>query len=310
MAQLYSVRSRSSWGIGDLDDLAAPAETAAAKGAGFVLINPLHAAQPKPPVEPSPYLPTTRRFVNPIYLRVEDVPEARDIALDNTFQDANLDADMLERDPVFAAKLQALEAVFAVPRSAERQQQFDAFRVQEGEGLERFALWCALAESLPPGAPEWSDPEFIESQRSALKGRIEFHRWLQWLCDEQLEAAQRRALGPGWTSGWCMISPSASIRPAPMPGRCRMCWRAGHLGGRAAGHVQPAGPELVTSRRGIRTASPSPAMPPYRDMLRTVLRHAGGIRVDHILGLFRLWWMPPWRSARRRRLRVRTTTRP
>ena len=65
MAQLYSVRSRSSWGIGDLDDLAVLAETAAAKGAGFVLINPLHAAQPKPPVEPSPYLPTTRPLRQP-----------------------------------------------------------------------------------------------------------------------------------------------------------------------------------------------------------------------------------------------------
>ena len=76
MAQLYQVRSAESWGVGDLGDLADLATwAAAAHDADFVLINPLHAAEPVAPVEPSPYLPTTRRFVNPIYLRVEDVPE-------------------------------------------------------------------------------------------------------------------------------------------------------------------------------------------------------------------------------------------
>ncbi|MEV7646739.1 4-alpha-glucanotransferase [Arthrobacter sp. NPDC089319] len=291
MAQLYSVRSRSSWGIGDLDDLAVLAETAAAKGAGFVLINPLHAAQPKPPVEPSPYLPATRRFVNPIYLRVEDVPEARDIPLENTFHDANLDAGILDRNPVYAAKLRALEAVFAVPRPAERQQQFDAFRVQEGEGLERFALWCALAESLPPGAPEWSDPEFIESQRSALKDRIEFHQWLQWLCDEQLEAAQRRALDAGMNLG-IVHDLAVGVHPAGAD-----AWALQDV--LAAGISVGAPPDMF-NQQGQNWSQPpwhperlaESGYAAYRDMLRTILRHAGGIRVDHILGLFRLWWIP------------------
>ena len=76
MAQLYQVRSAESWGVGDLGDLADLATwAAAAHDADFVLINPLHAAEPVTPMEPSPYLPTTRRFVNPLYLRVEDVPE-------------------------------------------------------------------------------------------------------------------------------------------------------------------------------------------------------------------------------------------
>ncbi|MGW6173958.1 4-alpha-glucanotransferase [Arthrobacter sp. NPDC055138] len=291
MAQLYSVRSRSSWGVGDLDDLAVLAETAAAKGAGFVLINPLHAAEPKPPVEPSPYLPTTRRFVNPIYLRVEDVPEARDIPLANTFHNANLDAGILDRDPVFAAKLQALETVFAVPRPAERQQQFDAFRVQEGEGLERFALWCALAESLPPGAPEWSDPEFIESQRSALKDRIEFHQRLQWLCDEQLEAAQRRALDAGMNLG-IVHDLAVGVHPAGAD-----AWALQDV--LAAGISVGAPPDMF-NQQGQNWSQPpwhperlaESGYAAYRDMLRTILRHAGGIRVDHILGLFRLWWIP------------------
>src|ERR1700729_898845 len=74
--QLYSLRSRRSWGHGDLRDLADLASWSARDlGAGFVLINPLHAAEPKPPVSASPYLPMTRRYVSPLYLRVEDIPE-------------------------------------------------------------------------------------------------------------------------------------------------------------------------------------------------------------------------------------------
>ena len=219
------------------------------------------------------------------------MPEARDIPLDNTFHNANLDAGILERDPVFAAKLQALEAVFAVPRSAERQQQFDAFRDQEGEGLERFALWCALAESLPPGAQEWSDPEFIESQRSALKDRIEFHQWLQWLCDQQLEAAQRRALDAGMNLG-IVHDLAVGVHPAGAD-----AWALQDV--LAAGISVGAPPDMF-NQQGQNWSQPpwhpgrlaESGYAAYRDMLRTILRHAGGIRVDHILGLFRLWWIP------------------
>ena len=74
MTQLYAMRSSESWGIGDLADLGDAGAWAAGLGADFVLVNPLHAAEPVAPMEPSPYLPTSRRFVNPIYIRVEDVP--------------------------------------------------------------------------------------------------------------------------------------------------------------------------------------------------------------------------------------------
>lgn len=291
MAQLYSVRSRSSWGIGDLHDLGSLAETAAGQGAGFILINPLHAAQPKPPVEPSPYLPATRRFVNPLYLRVEDVPEASGIALENTFHDANLETGILDRDAVFAAKLQALERVFAVPRSAERQRQFEAFRTREGDGLADFALWCALAETLPEGAPEWSDPAFIDSRRHALGHRIEFHQWLQWLCDEQLEAAQRTALDAGMDLG-IVHDLAVGVHPAGAD-----AWALADV---LASGVSVGAPPDMFNQQGQDWSQPpwhpsrlaESGYAAYRDMLRTILRHAGGIRVDHILGLFRLWWIP------------------
>ncbi|GAB3551039.1 4-alpha-glucanotransferase [Arthrobacter tumbae] len=300
MAQLYSVRSRSSWGIGDLADLARLAEISAGKGAGFVLINPLHAAQPKPPVEASPYLPTTRRFFNPIYLRVENVVEfgnlpaaqadtVRDLAA--AFRAANENVDVIDRDPSYAAKLQALELVFAVPRQPEREDAFRRFRSEAGPGLENFALWSALAETLPEGAAEWSDPEFLEAQHAELASRIDFHAWLQWLCDEQLEAVQRAATDAGMNLG-IMHDLAVGVHPAGAD-----AWT---LSGVLASGISVGAPPDMFNQQGQDWAQPpwhperlaESGYAAYRDMLRTILRHAGGIRIDHILGLFRLWWIP------------------
>lgn len=300
MAQLYSLRSRSSWGIGDLDDLARLSEISAEKGAGFVLINPLHAAQPKPPVEASPYLPSTRRFFNPIYLRVENIAEfgslpdadaktVRDLAA--SFEAANGNAEVIERDPSYAAKLQALELVFTVPRSPERDDAFRRFRSEAGPGLENFALWSALAEKLPEGASEWSDPEFLEAQRTELEGRTEFHAWLQWLCDEQLEAAQQAAVDAGMNLG-IMHDLAVGVHPAGAD-----AWSLQDV---LASGISVGAPPDMFNQQGQDWAQPpwhperlaESGYAAYRDMLRTILRHAGGIRIDHILGLFRLWWIP------------------
>src|SRR3954453_6486600 len=126
--QLYSVRSRDSWGVGDLTDLTDLAVWSAARlDADFVLVNPLHAAEPLPPLEPSPYLPTSRRFFNPLYLRVERIPEYA--ALPRQERDAvdqlvgRLPAwvtpeDPVDRDAAWTAKRAALRMVHAVPLSA------------------------------------------------------------------------------------------------------------------------------------------------------------------------------------------------
>ncbi|MDN5821722.1 MAG: 4-alpha-glucanotransferase, partial [Brachybacterium sp.] len=163
-AQLYSVRSQRSWGIGDLADMRDLAAISGARhGADFLLVNPLHASYPTPPVEPSPYLPVTRRFTSALYLRIEDVPEYRELA-DFSCQRVGLlraqvsgwndRVDRLERDEVLAAKLQALEELFAVPLTAGRRALLDAYRAREGQGLEDFALWSAIAESVRGTADE------------------------------------------------------------------------------------------------------------------------------------------------------------
>src|SRR5206468_2619804 len=149
---LYSLRSRDSWGHGDLRDLADLACWSARDlGADFVLINPLHAAEPLPPVSPSPYLPMTRRYISPLYLRIEDVPEVTHLssaqraqltALSAPLRAAVTSAEPIDRDAVWTAKRAALQVIRTVPLSPARQAALDEFKVREGRALRDWATWC------------------------------------------------------------------------------------------------------------------------------------------------------------------------
>ncbi|MBX7443896.1 MULTISPECIES: 4-alpha-glucanotransferase [unclassified Arthrobacter] len=304
--QLYSVRSKRSWGIGDFADLADLAAISGSRGADYVLVNPLHAAEPVPPVQPSPYSPSTRRFFNPLYIRIEAVPELaylrprKRAALEKLHAEVavlNKEGGRLDRDAVYAAKLQALEMLYHTRRSPARQAAFDEFCRISGKGLDDFALWSAIREDLAPGDPLWTDPACAigtreaEALREKLADRIGFHRWLQWICDEQLEYAQHAALRSGMRLGvvhdlavgvdhssadaWTLrsvLAPATSVGAPP-----DMYNQQGQDWGQPPWHP---------------TRLAEAGYAPFRDMLATVLRHAGGIRVDHILGLFRLWWIP------------------
>ena len=309
MVQLYSVRSTRSWGAGDLRDLADLAWLSGHEaGAQFLLVNPLHAAEPVPPLTPSPYLPTTRRFVNPLYLRVEDVDETaylssadRALVEWSAEQALALDADEgpVDRDVVWAAKKAALDVVFAVPRSAARQSAFEDFRRREGRGLEDFALWCALVER--HGAGPWPadlrDPAAPGAlrARTELADRVEFFCWLQWLADQQLATVQRTAHEAGMSLG-VMHDLAVGVHPAGAD-----VWA---LGGVLARGASVGAPPDMYNQQGQDWSQPPwhpeelarVAYRPYRDMLRTVLRHAGAVRIDHIIGLFRLWWIPQGNS--------------
>ncbi|MFN8148157.1 MAG: 4-alpha-glucanotransferase [Candidatus Nanopelagicales bacterium] len=305
-AQLYSVRSRRSWGLGDVSDLADLVSWSGRElGADFVLVNPLHAASPVPPMAPSPYLPVTRRFANPVYLRVEAVPEyaylteehrAQVEVLAKTVQPANTSAALLERDPVWMAKRVALELVSKVPRSLGRQAAYDDFVAREGQGLEDFALWCALSDRYgePAVWPEdLADPHgpAAEKARADLADHVEFHRWCQWVLDEQLAQAQEAAHDAGMAIG-VMHDLAVGVHPEGAD-----AWALRDV---LAKDVAVGAPPDMYNQMGQDWSQPpwrpdalaEAAFIPYRDMLRTVLRHAGGIRVDHVLGLFRLWWIP------------------
>ena len=306
MTQLYQVRSQRSWGTGDLADLTDLAVWSGADlGADFVLVNPLHAAEPVGVMEPSPYLPTTRRFVNPLYIRVEDVPEVAYMppsqrqTLEWQAEDAraaNTSAE-LDRDGAWAAKKSALQTLYRLPRSIARARAFDVYCSEQGQGLVDFATWCALAEEhgLPWGA--WPsgllDPgsDAVEAERRRLVDRVDFYAWTQWIADEQLGAAHRAALASGMRLG-VVHDLAVGVHPEGAD-----AWA---LGSALARGVTVGAPPDAFNQQGQDWSQP-PWRPdqlaeagyaPYRDMLRGVLRHAGGVRVDHVLGLFRLWWVP------------------
>jgi 4-alpha-glucanotransferase len=306
LAQLYSVRSSRSWGIGDFTDLSDLAAIAGGDGAGFILVNPLHAAEPRTPIEDSPYLPTSRRFFNPLYIRVEDVPEYAYLEPGSRshvekfaaqLYPANQASDRLDRNSSYGAKLAALELIFDVERSPARSRQFEKFRADQGTGLADFALWCALAERLHPSAPEWrseaASPStaYSNEQRELLADRVEFHSWLQWICDQQLESAQRAAKQSGMALG-VIHDLAVGVKTNGAD-----AWMLSDVLARG---VTVGAPPDMFNQQGQDWSQPPwhPARlaevgyAPYRDMLRTILRHAGGVRVDHILGLFRLWWIP------------------
>ncbi|UTM38641.1 4-alpha-glucanotransferase [Rhodococcus pyridinivorans] len=305
-AQIYSVRSRRSWGIGDFADLADLAAIAAGYGGDFVLINPVHAAEPVPPHEPSPYLPSSRRFVDPLYLRIEDIPEVAYLPakhrkeLDEHAQraaKANRKARRLDRDATFRAKLDVLERVYRVPLGPARRARYEAFCAEGGQALDDFALWCALYEKFGDRADRWAsrapspdDPK-VTRLRERLASRIDFHRRLQWLCDEQLANAQTASLAAGSDIG---IVHDLAVGVGPHGADA---WT---LGDALASGVTVGAPADDFNRNGQNWNQP-PWRPdrlaelgyiPFRDVVRSALRHAGGVRADHILGLFRTWWVP------------------
>ena len=306
MTQVYAMRSRRSWGLGDLHDLRELAVWSGRElGAGFVLINPLHAASPVPPMTPSPYLPVTRRFANPMYLRIEDIPEYRELAesvlngietLAAQLRRLDLTADLLDRDAVWSAKRTALEAVFQVPLAPGRAEQFQEFRDQQGPGLADFATWCGISDvyGAPAGWPDDLDhpgsaavAEFREEHRDGVR----FHEWLQWLLDEQLATGQREARQAGMAIG-LMHDLAVGVHPEGAD-----AWALQDVLARG---VSVGAPPDMYNQMGQDWSQPpwrpdalaEAAFIPFRDMLRTVLAHAGGLRIDHVLGLFRLWWVP------------------
>ncbi len=304
--QLYSMRSSRSWGLGDVADLSDLVSWSGRElGADFVLVNPLHAASPVPPMAPSPYLPVTRRFANPIYLRVEAIPETAYLSatereqvavLARTVQPANTSSALLERDPIWMAKRVALELVHAVARTPGRQAAYDDYLAREGAGLDDFALWCALSDQYgePARWPvELDDPHgpAAAQARETLATGVEFHRWCQWVLDEQLASAQQAAHDAGMAIG-VMHDLAVGVHPEGAD-----AWALRDV---LAKDVAVGAPPDMYNQMGQDWSQPpwrpdalaDQAFIPYRDMLRTVLRHAGGIRVDHVLGLFRLWWIP------------------
>jgi 4-alpha-glucanotransferase len=294
-AQLYATRSMGSWGIGDFGDLGRLVDWAVASGAAFVLSNPLHAPAPGPDPEPSPYFPSSRCFLNPLYIRVEDVPGAT--ALPEVARLAAkaraLNAErLIDRSTVWALKSEALEAVFAHSERAGANPHLDEYIRQGGGVLDGYTTFCALTERYGHPWQRWpsgyerpdrpSVAKFAASREGSWRKR--YHAWLQCLCEAQLKSASRGArhmsdLAVGIDGG----------------GADAWLWQDTFAMGM---HVGAPPDEFNTGGQDWCLVPWDPwklragSYEPYIHTLRTALRQACGLRVDHVMGLFRLFWVP------------------
>jgi 4-alpha-glucanotransferase len=298
MLQLYALRSAHSWGIGDLSDLRRfAAWTAREHGAGAVLLNPLHAPGPTHPVQPSPYTPSSRRFANPLALRVEDVDAYRRADPDTR---AEVDAlrvsagtVRIDHDLVWAAKRAALELLW---RADGRPNPLTD--PGSSEALRNWATYCALAErhggrwsTWPAPLRDVAGPAVAHAQRE-LSPRLAFHAWVQQQCTGQLAAVRSATHAAGMSLGVLhdlAVGVDADGADA---------WALADV--LATGVSVGAPPDNFTPRgqdwglppwRPDRLAATGYSA--LRDMLRAVLAHADGLRIDHVAGLWRLWWIPP-----------------
>ena len=296
-AQLYATRSGRSWGFGDLDDLGRLARWSEELGAGFVVVNPLHATNPTLPQQPSPYFPGSRCFVNPLYLAVEQLPGVSGRADVDELAAAGRalnDVRLIDRDRVWQLKSAALEALY-VDFASDRD--FDAYLAGRGEILAGFATFCALAEMYGGSWQSWPedfhDPgsgrvwEFAASP--AGSARVRYHAWLQWLLDRQLQTA----------GGSLPLVSDLAVGVDP-GGADAWLWQDAFVLGMRVG----APPDRFNTQ-GQDWALP-PFDPwrlaaadyrPWIESLRGALRHGGGLRLDHVMGLFRLYWIPVGAAA-------------
>ncbi len=292
--QLYSARSRRSWGVGDLDDLRELGRWAVGEGAGTLLVNPFDAVVHERDREESPYFPSSRRFRDPLYLAVDRVPGVSSLDGDERARLAALahgDGARIDRPRVIDAKRAALEQLWEARGRTETDPAFEAFRAEQGDALERFTTFEALSERFGGGFSRWPErfqdpdaPAVAAFAREHAERRL-FHAWLQWLLDEQLREAGAAAplmrdlpigVDPDGADAWewqdALATDTTVGAPPDELGPDGQDWRV---------------PAFVPWKLRER------AYQPFIETLRSAFRHAAALRIDHVLGLFRLFWIPP-----------------
>lgn len=276
--QLYGVRSRRNWGIGDFTDLACLLEFTATAGGDFVGVNPLHALFPDNPLHISPYSPSHRGFLNPLYIDVEAVPGYPDVQCRLASADFSRrleklrTADCVDYAGVAALKHEVLTLLFQ-HQNIGRRHAFAAWRTQQGEALEQFA--------------------HFEAQTC---GNIDYRAWLQWLADEQLAAAAERGHRAGLAIGIYL-----DLAIGANPGGAEMQrWSAVFAQGAYTG-APPDEINAIGQDWGLPPFVPDrlfeTGYAPFIEVLRANMKHAGALRIDHVMGLQRLFWVPAGRPA-------------
>ncbi|MBE0614508.1 MAG: malto-oligosyltrehalose synthase [Burkholderiales bacterium] len=317
-AQLYAVRSERNWGIGDFTDLAALLGQWGARGAGIVGVNPLHALFPHNPEHASPYSPSSRCYANVLYIDVEAVAdfaeceEARTHARAPTFQSRLKelrDTTLVDYAGVAQIKLPMLELCFAHFRNQQlafgtpRAQAFRAYQAAHAPALRRHALFEALQEQFHRKDPQiWGWPVWPEAFRNPAAPevarfaeenaeRVEFYEYLQWQAELQLEAVGRRSMDMGLGVGLYQDLAVSVDRGGAE------AWANQDLYAIAASVGAP--PDEFNLRGqdwGLPPLAPerlrAAAYAPFIATLRANMRHAGALRIDHVMALARLFWVP------------------
>jgi (1->4)-alpha-D-glucan 1-alpha-D-glucosylmutase len=311
--QLYTLRSPRNWGIGDFTDLAGFGAAVASLGADFVGINPLHAMFPADPEACAPYSPSSRRYLNVLYIDPEAIeefpecPDARRLVALPEFQDrleALRAAPMIDYAGVTGCKLDVLRPVFEwfeASASRARRLAFDRFLQREGQTLEHFALFHALhahftAGGQPGGWPAWPasyhDPGGPAAQafRDAEAQAVRFHSWLQWIAREQLDAAEARVRDGGLRLG---LYRDLAVGPA---GGGAETW--GEDAPYARDVSVGAPPDSLAPQGqdwGVPPFAPDAlrenGYEPFIRLLRANMGIGGALRLDHVMALMRLWWV-------------------
>ncbi len=321
--QLYSLRSERNWGIGDFGDLRRLALRAGAAGADIIGINPMHATFPSHPTAFSPYRPSSRGFLNILYIDVPGVPEA-------TVCPA---LQALVRDPAFSARLQSLRSLDRVDyaavtdvklsalrllyehfrdnhlrRATARAREFQQFVTEAGPPLETHALFDALHAHFARrngGSAGWGDwpadyrdPCSDSVMRFALRHRdaIDFYQYLQWIADSQLAEAHAAALDAGMSVGLYRdlavgVSPDGSET-----------WANQRLYVADATVGAPPDPLALRGQDwGLPPLHPrrleQQSYAEFVHLIRNNMRDCGALRIDHVMGLLRLWWVPSGSEA-------------
>ena len=292
--QLYACRSDRSWGIGDFGELRRIAAWATERGAGMVALNPLHAPLPTDHIQPSPYFASSRRWLNPLYLEIErllgasDDPHVAKLAT----QARQLDTQRrIDHDAVWRTKRAALGRLWGELGPDLR---FERWRADQGSALETYARFCALAEHHESGWSGWPaehrHPDRPEVARFAAEnaGRVAFWAWVQLLCHDQLQRTSEvvpilhdLAIGvdPDGADAWAdqdLLALEARVGAPPDQFN-------------SAGQDWGLPPFVPWKLRAVGYA-------PLAELWGASLRRGGGLRIDHAMGLFRLFWLLPQRG--------------
>jgi 4-alpha-glucanotransferase len=306
--QLYGLRSEGNWGIGDFGDLAQLAEVAAAAGADFVGVNPLHALFLADPRRCSPYSPSSRRFLNPLYICVDALaPGAK---VESVQLKVLRDSSLVDYSAVARLKLEALERIHRkfLRAGGRAKKSFEDFCTSRGRALDVFAVYETLSEHLVAEGHHagWHGWPALHRNASSDKvnrfarenvHRIDFYKWLQWVAEEQLKQAQDRARAAGMRIGLYLdlavgVAPDGAdtwSQPEAVIAEARL--------GCPPDIFNDAGQDW-----GLAPLSPIALIDQHFEPLKLVLdelmRSAGAIRIDHVMGLTRLYLIPAQAEAR------------